>query len=125
MATPGIPYELTEETRQLAIKYVEDSGFFKNRLAAFLSITRPTLDKVLVEHPDFFTQLQRADAIFCKSLIDSVKKKNPIYLLRTRYKDEFNETFSPGFDPEEAIQRVKEILSATTSKSLPPMPNDG
>lgn len=121
MATPGIPFELTEDTRKHAIRYVEDSGLFKNRLAAFMGISRPTLDKVLDEHPDFFTQLQRADAVFCKSLIDSVRKKNPMFILKTKYRDEFNEMFSINFDPETAIQKVKEILETNTSKDLPPL----
>lgn len=121
MANTGVPYQLTEENKQYAIKYVEESGFFKNRLADFLCISRPTLDKVLDENPDFFTQLKRADSIFCKSLIAQVSKKNPIYILRTRYRDEFNEAFSPGFDPEEQINRVKIILEECTTKELPPL----
>ena len=121
MATPGIPFELTEETKQHALRYVEDSGLFKNRLSAFLGISRPTLDRLLDDNPDFFTQLQRADAIFCKSLIEYVKKRNPIFILKTKYRDEFNEVFSVNFDPESAIQEVKEILEQRTSKSLPPL----
>jgi hypothetical protein len=121
MATPGIPFELTEETKQHALRYVEDSGLFKNRLSAFLGVSRPTLDRLLDDNPDFFTQLQRADAIFCKSLIESVKKRNPIFILKTKYRDEFNEVFSVNFDPETAIQKVKEILEQKTSKNLPPL----
>lgn len=29
MALQGVSYELTDETKQFAIKYVEDSGFYK------------------------------------------------------------------------------------------------
>ena len=121
MATPGTPFELTEKTKQQAIRYVEDSGFFKNRLAAFLGISRPTLDKVFDEEPDFFTQIKRADASFCKNLIAQVSKKNPVFILKTRYRDEFNEAFSPDFEPEAAIQKVKSILEENTTKELPPL----
>lgn len=118
MAIPGITFELTEESKQHAVKYVEESGLYKNRLADFLGISRPTLDKVLDENPDFFTLLKRSDAVFCKSLIDIVKKKNPFFILRTKYRDEFNDVFSIGFDAQAEIQRVKEILESRTSKHI-------
>lgn len=91
MATAGISYELTDETKQHAIKYVKEGGLFKNRLSDFLSISRPTLDRLLKEDEDFFTALKRADAIFCKNLIAQVSKKDPIFILRTRYKEEFDD----------------------------------
>ncbi|MFC1790096.1 hypothetical protein ACFLZP_01275 [Patescibacteria group bacterium] len=91
MAIQGVNFELTEENRKYAERYVEESGFYKKRLADFLGISRPTLDKLLNENPDFFTSLKRADSIFCKNLIDIVSKKNPIFILKTRYKEEFND----------------------------------
>lgn len=89
MATQGITFELTEKEKELATKYVEESGFYKNRLADYLGISRPTLYKVLEENDDFFTHLKRADAIFCKSLIESIKKKDPAFILRTKFREEF------------------------------------
>lgn len=118
MATTGIPFELTEEDKQHAIKYVEESGMFKNRLSDFLGISRPTLDKLLEENPDFFTSLRRADAVFCKNLIEEVKKRNPFFILKTRYREEFNDTLRVGFDPEEEIQKVKRIFEAEASKVI-------
>ncbi len=121
MATPGITFELTEESKQHALKYVEESGFYKNRLADFLSISRPTLDKLLEEDVDFFTSIKRADAIFCKSLIDGVKKKNPYLILKAKYSEEFHETLKFGFDPEVEIQKVKQLIEESTTKELPPL----
>mgnify|MGYP007022290063 CR=1 FL=1 len=121
MAAPGINFELTEESRQHAVKYVEESGFYKNRLADFLSISRPTLDKLLEENPDFFTALKRADAIFCKSLIDGVRKRNPFLILRTKYNEEFHETLKFGFDPEIEIQKIKQMIDASSTNELPPL----
>ena len=115
MATQGGTFELTEEIRGYAIKYVEESGFYKSRLADFLGISRPTLDKLLEENPDFFTSLKRADAVFCKNLIDAVSKKNPIFILRTRYKEEFNDT-ARLYDPEEQIQRMVELMDSETDE---------
>jgi len=117
MATPGIPYELTEETKQYAVKYVEESGLFKNRLADFLSISRPTLDRVLEENEDFFTALKRADSVYCKSLIDIVSKKNPIFILRTKYRAEFDEKNVFTFDPEVEFQRTKKLMMELTHDS--------
>lgn len=91
MATSGMDYVLSEESKNNAIKCVEESGFYKNRLANFLGISRPTFDKVLKENEDFFTDLKRADAVYCKSLIDIVSKKNPVFILRTRYSEEFDD----------------------------------
>lgn len=121
MATTGTRFGLTENDKMHAIKYVEESGFYKNRLADFLSISRPTLDKLLEENVDFFTGLKRADAIFCKSLIDGVKKKNPYLILKAKYSEEFHETLKFGFDPEEEIQKVKRLIEESTTKELPPL----
>lgn len=113
MATPGIPFELTEETKQFAIKYVEEGGLFKNRLADFLSISRPTLDRVLEENDDFFTTLKHADAVFCKNLITQVSKKDPIFILRTRYKEEFDDK-NYNFIPQK-IDNKDDILRLDTT----------
>src|SRR3990172_10553834 len=110
MALQGVTYELTEENKDYAVRYCQQGGFYKNRLADFLGISRPTLDKLLEENPDFFTSLKRADAVFCKNLIDVVRKKTPTFILRTKYREEFNDTLKFGFDPEAEIQRIKKII---------------
>ena len=119
MAATGITFEVTEETKQHAIKYVEESGLYKTRLADFLGISRPTLDKVLDENPDFFTQLKHADTIFCKSLIELVKKKDPVFILKTKYRTEFNEMARGGFDPEEEIQKVRQVIEENSTEEIP------
>lgn len=119
MAIPGVEFKLTERDQEQAIKYVEDSGLYKNRLADFLGISRPTLDKVLEDKPDFFTSLKQADARFCKKLIEIVGKKNPFLILSTKYREEFNDTIKIGFDPELEIQRIQKMLNESTTKDLP------
>ena len=117
MATPGISYELSENDREYAIKYVEEGGYYKNRLADFLGISRPTLDKLLEENPDFFTALKRADAVFCKSLIDLVKKKNPSFLLKTKYREEFDITLRmTAYDPEEEIKKLAALMDSDSEE---------
>ncbi len=118
MAIPGITFELSDKDKEFAIKYVESSGLYKNRLADFLGVSRPTLDKVLNEDKDFFTSLKKADAIFCKNLIDVVSKKNPFLILRTKYRDEFNDTVKVGFDPEDEIRKVKELIESGTTEAI-------
>ena len=81
-------------------------------------MSRPTLDKILEENPDFFTSLKRADAVFCKNLIDVVRKKTPTFILRTKYREEFNDTLKFGFDPEAEIQRIKKIIDEGTTKEI-------
>lgn len=117
MATPGITFALTEESKQHAIKYVEKSGLYKTRLADFLSISRPTLDKALDENPDFFTALKRADAIFCKRLIDNVAKKNPTFILKTKYREEFNDTSPHGFDPATELERIRQLIYGSETQN--------
>ena len=124
MAKPGINFELTEESKKHALKYVEDSGFYKNRLADFLCISRPTLDKLLEENHDFFTSLKRADAIFCKNLIDGVKKKNPYLILKSKYNEEFHENIKIGFDPEIEILRIKKLIDDSSTTDLEPLTED-
>ncbi|HRN70365.1 MAG TPA: hypothetical protein PLS49_04210 [Candidatus Woesebacteria bacterium] len=116
MATTGVTYKLNDREKQQAIKYVEVSGFYKNRLAFFLSISRPTLDRILEDDKDFFTQVQRADANFCKDLILSVKKKNPSFLLKTRYKEEFGEN-RLDFDPQAELKRVEELIYGKSAET--------
>jgi hypothetical protein len=111
MATPGIIFELTEERKAYAIRYVEEGGLFKSRLADFMEISRPTLDRVLNENPDFFTSLKRANAVFCKTIIDLVKKKNPTFLLRSKYRDEFDDSIRlTNYDPQEQIKLMTELM---------------
>lgn len=118
MAEPGIKFELTVEQKNMAVAYVKATGLFKNRLADFLSISRPTLDRLFEDDPDFFTQVKASDAHFCQSLIEVAAKKNPFFLLRTKYPEEFGERIKIGFDPEEAIQQVKEIIESNTTKAI-------
>ena len=119
MATTGIPYVLTEETKEHAIYYVEESGLYKNRLANFLGISRPTLDKVLEENEDFFTSLKRADAVFCKSLIDLVKKKNPSFLLKTKYREEFDDSIRlSSYNPEEQIKKMVALMDSDSDEEI-------
>jgi len=89
MATQGITFELTDKEKEMAVKYCEESGLYMNRLADFLGISRPTVYKLLEEDTDFFTRIKRADAVFCKNLIMSAEKKDPIYLLRKKFREEF------------------------------------
>lgn len=111
MAKPGIKFRLSLDQKNSAFDYVRASGFFKNRLASFLKISRPTLDRLLEEDEDFFTQIKAADAEFCKDLIELVKKKDPKFILRTKYIDEFNDSLKyEAFDPVEEIQRVKRLI---------------
>lgn len=110
---------LDQQIKKLAIRYVAETGFFKNRLAAYLTVSRPTLDKVLEENPDFFTELKAADALYCKELINLVKKKNPIFLLKTRYREEFNDDFRLGsYDPEEEIHKLLKIIEENSTKTV-------
>lgn len=107
---------LDQQIKKLAIRYVAETGFFKNRLAAYLTVSRPTLDKVLEENPDFFTELKAADALYCKELINLVKKKNPIFLLKTRYREEFNDDFRLGFyDPEEELKKILKLIKESSN----------
>ena len=122
MATQGVTFELTEEIKEYAIKYTEASGFYKSRLADFLGISRVTLDKLLDENPDFFTNLKMADSRFCKMLIERVSLKNPIFILRTRYKEEFNDT-TRLYDPEEQIQKMIELMDTDSDESPQIAPN--
>ena len=116
MALQGVTYELTEENKDYAVRYCQQGGFYKNRLADFLGISRPTLDKLLEDNPDFFTALKRADAVFCKNLIDAVSRKNPIFILRTKYKDEFNDDMRGLNDPETVIKRMTDLMDAETDE---------
>jgi hypothetical protein len=118
MAEPGVKFELTEEQKNMAVAYVKGTGLFKNRLANFLGVSRPTLNRLFEDDPDFFTQVKASDAQFCQNLIEAAAKKNPFFLLRTKYPEEFGERVKIGFDPEEAIQQVKEIIKANTTKAI-------
>lgn len=88
------------------------TGFYKTRLAEYLGISRPTLDKILENDPRFFTVLKAADATFCKDLIINTARKNPAFLLKTKYREEFDEN-RPASDPVETInemlKKVKEM----------------
>jgi hypothetical protein len=119
MATPGIPFELTEEIKRQAIVYVESTGLFKNRLSNFMGVSRPTLDRVLEQDDDFFTRLKIADSKFCQSLIESVKKKNPAFLLKTKYREEFDTSVRfINYDPEEQIRKMVEMMDSDSDENF-------
>lgn len=103
--------QLLYEEKKKAYMYVLVSGFYKVRLAQFLSISRPTLDRMLHDDPHFFTQLQAADAEFCKKLIMQVAKKNPTFILKTKYRTEFpdNSTISIK-DSRDDIGKMKQYI---------------
>ncbi len=110
---------LDPKTKELAIRYVMATGFFKKRLADYLGISRPTLDRILEGNPDFFTQLKAADAVFCKDLVLLTKKKNPTFLLKARYREEFNDNFRIGpYDPEEEIKKILNIIHEASSQNI-------
>ena len=94
MAKRGQEYIPSEEVKELSIKYVESSGLFKNRLADYLGVSRPTLDRVLQKDFEFFTSLKRADSRFCQNLIEKVSQKDPKFLLLYKYGDEFRKKTS-------------------------------
>lgn len=107
---------LDSENKELAIRYVTATGFFKYRVASYLGISRPTLDRIFKEDPSFFTQLKAADAVFCKNLIIRTAKKNPSFILKTKYKEEFDDKFRFGaFDPEKEIQKIARLIDQKTS----------
>ncbi len=113
---------LNSKVKDLAVRYVAETGFFKNRLANYLTISRPTLDKIFEEDPDFFTHIKAADALFCKDLVLEVKKKNPTFLLKTRYREEFDDNFRMGaYDPEEEIKKVAKFIEDSCSSNQTPI----
>lgn len=106
---------LSDENRELAVRYVVATGFYKNRVANYLGISRPTLDKVFKEDLSFFTQLKAADAVFCKNLIINTANKNPAFLLKTKYREEFDDSARISVDPEEEIKKLISIIDSATS----------
>lgn len=107
---------IDKKTKEFAVRYVMETGFYKSRLAGFLGISRPTLDKILEEDKGFFTAIQAANAIFCKDLILQVKRKNPTFLLKTRFRDEFNDNLRIGaYDPEEEIKKIAKLIDESSS----------
>lgn len=73
----------------MAINYVMQTGFYKLRLADFLEITFKTLDRILKDQPDFYNKLKKAEAIYVGNLISNANVKNPIDILKTKYRKEF------------------------------------
>jgi len=111
MAKTGETYILSDEQKELALLYVRASGFYKTRLAAYLKISRPTLDRVIKDDAVFFTDLESASADFCKELIERVKEKDPKFILRTRYREEFNDSVKfEKYDPEVVIQNALKTI---------------
>lgn len=109
---------LDSRDKKLAIKYVVATGFYKSRLASYLGISRPTLDKILEEDASFFTALKAADSVFCKDLIINTARKNPAFILKTKYKEEFDED-KPTFDPvdglNQMLKKIDELFTGETS----------
>lgn len=107
---------LDKKTKEMTLKYVMATGFYKTRVADYLAISRPTFDKILENDPVFFTALKAADAVFCKDLIMLTAKKNPSFLLKTKYKDEFNDDNPhPDFNPEEELKKIDKIIQKYAS----------
>lgn len=76
----------TEQQKHMAIKYVEDSGLYKIRIADLLGVDRKTFDKILKQDKEFKINLDRADSIFFANLVSRAK---PEFILRNRFPDEF------------------------------------
>ncbi len=102
---------LSDKSKELAIKYVEATGFYKNRLAKFLGISRPTLDNIFDNDLEFFTQIELADSIFCKGVIERVRDKNPSFILKTKYREEFNEN-AVIFDPISELKKISDLINS-------------
>jgi len=80
--------ELTDKQKELAIRYVKNSGLWKVRLAMYLGIDVKTLRSILKSDKSFSLVLQTADAEFCGKII---KKAKPDFILKTKYREEFSE----------------------------------
>lgn len=83
--------ELDKKQKELAIQYVKVSGLWKQALADYLGISKPTLLQILKEDDSFLTALQAADAEFRKEIIELTKVKRPDFILKTKYREEFPE----------------------------------
>lgn len=89
MAKPSEKLILTNKEKDFALIYVRASGFYKSRLANYLKISRPTLNRIFNDDPGFFTNVEAANAEFCKELIERAKDKNPLFLLERMFRKEF------------------------------------
>jgi len=99
--------EISKEQRDLAVKYVKVSGFWRQALADYLEISKPTLLQILKKDDSFLTALQAADAEFRKEIIELAKVKRPDFILKTKYREEFPEKF----EVEHSIdKRLEEFL---------------
>lgn len=83
--------ELVKKQKELAIQYVKVSGFWRQALADYLEISKPTFLQILKEDEGFLTALQAADAEFRKEIVQLTKVKRPDFLLKTKYREEFPE----------------------------------
>lgn len=83
--------KITKEQRDLAVKYVKVSGFWRQALADYLEISKPTLLQILKQDEGFLTALQAADAEFRKEIVELTKAKRPDFILKTKYREEFPE----------------------------------
>ena len=83
--------ELVKKQRELAIQYVKVSGFWRQALADYLGISKPTLLQILKKDEGFLTALKAADAEFRKEIIELAKVKRPDFILKTKYREEFPE----------------------------------
>ena len=73
----------------MAINYVMKTGFYKLRLAAFLEIDYNTLNRILKDQPEFSNKLKKAEAIYIGNLVTNANMKNPMDILKTKYRAEF------------------------------------
>lgn len=106
--------EITKNQRDLAVKYVKVSGFWRQALADYLEISKPTLLQILKEDGGFLTALQAADAEFRKEIVELTKVKRPDFILKTKYREEFPEKVgvehSVNSELEKALDRMAQIL---------------
>ena len=83
--------ELVKKQKELAVQYVKVSGFWRQALADYLGISKPTLLQILKKDEGFLTVLKAADAEFRKEIIELAKVKRPDFILKTKYREEFPE----------------------------------
>lgn len=80
---------LTDEQKKAAIQYVQLSGLYMLRLAKFLRISYPTLQKIFKEDQTFFKEIEAAEADFIQNVVKAVHEKRPDFILKSKYADEF------------------------------------
>ena len=101
----------TDKQKELAIRYVGNTGFWITRLAKYMSVDFKTLQRILKADPQLSKDIQSADAEFCGK---TIKKAKPDFILRTKYRREFPEKVEVDVAGE--IKVVKIINYGDTKK---------